>query len=129
MLELATMRLLCRAALVLLFAATIGTGSHAIAQPYPSKVIRIVVPGSVGTPPDTVSRLIATELTESDGWQVVVENRPGAIQTIAGTEILRSPADGYSIYALSVPGSAAPALLPNVPFRLHTARPAISWPS
>jgi tripartite-type tricarboxylate transporter receptor subunit TctC len=119
MIELAATRPLGWAALALSFAVAAGAGSHAIAQAFPSNVIRIVVPGSAGTPPDTISRLIATELTESDGWNVVVENRPGAIQTIAGSEILKSPADGYSIFALSVPGSAAPALLPNVPFRLE----------
>jgi tripartite-type tricarboxylate transporter receptor subunit TctC len=94
--------------------------SEAEAQVYPSNTIRIVVPTSAGTPPDIISRIIATELSESEGWKVVIENRPGAVQTIAGADVLKHPADGYSIYALSVPVSAAPALLANIPFRLDS---------
>jgi tripartite-type tricarboxylate transporter receptor subunit TctC len=104
-------------------AALFATGAIALAQPaeaqsYPTNPIRIVVPTSAGTPPDIVSRIIANELSEGEGWKVVVENRPGAVQTIAGVEVLKQPADGYSLYALSVPVSAAPVLLPNIPFRL-----------
>jgi tripartite-type tricarboxylate transporter receptor subunit TctC len=88
------------------------------AQTYPASPIRIVVPTSAGTPPDIISRIIAAGLSESEGWKVVIENRPSAVQTIAGTDVLKQPADGYSLYALSVPVSAAPALLPNMPFRL-----------
>jgi tripartite-type tricarboxylate transporter receptor subunit TctC len=92
--------------------------SQVSGQTYPSNPVRIVVPTSAGTPPDIISRVIATELSESEGWKVIVENRLGAVQTIAGAEVLRQPADGHCIYALSVPVSAAPALLPNMPFRL-----------
>ena len=84
-----------------------------------SNVIRIVVPTASSTPPDIISRVVATALTESEGWRVIVENKPGAVMTIAGTEVLKQPADGYSLYALSLPVSAAPALVPNMPFRLE----------
>jgi tripartite-type tricarboxylate transporter receptor subunit TctC len=100
---------------------TIGAvvlSSQAIAETYPTSAIRIVVPTSAGTPPDIISRIIAAELSEAEGWKVIVENRPGAVQTIAGAEVLKHPADGHSLYAMSVPVSAAPALLPNIPFRL-----------
>jgi tripartite-type tricarboxylate transporter receptor subunit TctC len=93
--------------------------SEAVAQSYPSNAIRIVVPTAPSTPPDIISRVVAAELTESEGWRVVVENKPGAVMTIAGAEVLKQPADGYSLYALSVPVSAAPAFLPNMPFRLE----------
>jgi tripartite-type tricarboxylate transporter receptor subunit TctC len=107
-----------RAIAALFAAGAIALAQPADAQSYPANPIRIVVPTSAGTPPDIVSRIIATELSEGEGWKVVVENRPGAVQTIAGAEVLKQPADGYSLYALSVPVSAAPALLPNIPFRL-----------
>ena len=105
-------------ALVVLAIGTIAFSSQVGAQNYPSNAIRIVVGNSAGTPPDIVSRIIATEVSEAEGWKVIVENRPGAVQTIAGSEVLKQPADGHAIYALSVPGSAAPAFLPNMPFRL-----------
>jgi tripartite-type tricarboxylate transporter receptor subunit TctC len=87
-------------------------------QAYPSRPIRIVVPAAPATPPDILSRLIAAELSQSEGWNVFVENRPGAAQTIGGTEVLRSPADGYTLWAFGMPGATAPALIKNVPYDL-----------
>jgi tripartite-type tricarboxylate transporter receptor subunit TctC len=83
------------------------------AQPYPSNVIRIVVPAVAGTPPDIISRLVADELGETEGWRLIVENRPGALQTIAMADVGKRPADGYSLLAMSVPMMVVPALLPN----------------
>src|SRR5262245_4652002 len=105
-------------AAVALATCAIAFSSELGAQVYPSNAIRIVVGNSAGTPPDIVSRIIATEVSEAEGWKLIVENRPGAVQTIAGSEVLKQPADGHTIYALSVPGSAAPAFLPSMPFRL-----------
>jgi tripartite-type tricarboxylate transporter receptor subunit TctC len=103
---------------VLAYLAAVALAPEVCAQTYPSNPIRIVVPTSAGTPPDIISRSVANELSENEGWTVIVENRLGAVQTIAGAEVLKQPANGHSIYALSVPVSAAPALLPNIPFRL-----------
>ncbi len=91
---------------------------RAEAQAYPSNPIRIVVPTAPSTPPDIISRVIANELTNAEGWRVIVENKPGAVQTIGGSDVLKQPADGYSLFALSLPVSAAPAFLPNMPFKL-----------
>lgn len=90
--------------------------SQAAAQPYPSQVIRIVVPSAPSTPPDIISRVIANELQAANGWRVIVENKPGAVQTIAGADVVKQPADGYSIFAMSVPIAAAPAFLARMPF-------------
>jgi tripartite-type tricarboxylate transporter receptor subunit TctC len=93
---------------------------QAAAQQFPSRVITIVVPTAPATPPDIISRVIATELAETEGWRVVVENKAGAVLTIGGSEVLKHPADGHAIYAMALPVSAAPAFLPNMPFRLET---------
>lgn len=93
--------------------------SEVVGQSYPTRPIRIVVPTAPSTPPDIISRVVARELSESQGWNVVVENRPGAVMTIAGIDVLKQPADGYSIYAVALPISAAPAFLPNMPFGLE----------
>ncbi len=90
------------------------------AQPYPSNMIRIVVPSAAGTPPDIMGRLVAAELAETEGWRVIVENRVGAIQTLGLAEVLRQPADGYTLASMALSSSAAPALLANVSFRLET---------
>lgn len=104
-------------ALLLLVAAGFGTASAGHAQPFPSNVIRIVVPTPAGTPPDIISRVIAAELSEAEGWRMLIENRPGALQTIGMADVLKQPADGYSIYPMSVPTMAVPALLPHLGLR------------
>src|SRR4051812_21020785 len=60
---------------------------HAAAQLYPSNLIRIVVPAGAGTPPDIISRMVADELAAKEGWRLVVEDRPGALQTIAMNDV------------------------------------------
>ena len=86
--------------------------------PFPSGTIRFVAPFSASTPPDIISRIVSKELTESEGWRVIVENRPGGVTTIAATDVLSQPADGHSLYAMSVPSVAAPSLVPNISFNL-----------
>src|ERR1044071_3218664 len=85
------------------FAFDIPTGR---AETYPSNVIRIVVPTGPGTPPDVISRVVAAEVAEAEGWRMVVENKPGALQSIGIAEALRQPADGYTVYSMSVPTAA-----------------------
>ncbi|SRR6266496_5333998 len=109
------MRTILRHTLPLLLFAVTGPLAHA--ESYPSNVIKIVVPTTPGTPPDVISRIVANELSDSEGWKVIVENRGGALQTIATAEVLKQPADGYTVLAMSVPMMAAPALLPHLGLR------------
>jgi tripartite-type tricarboxylate transporter receptor subunit TctC len=67
-----------------------------------------------------MGRIVANALGESEGWRVIVENKAGAIQTIGLAEALKQPADGYTLASIALPASAAPALMPNVSFRLDT---------
>jgi tripartite-type tricarboxylate transporter receptor subunit TctC len=106
--------------LVLIAAVAAAPLSAIGAQPYPSSMIRIVTPSPAGTPPDIVARIIANELGESEGWRLVAENKPGAIQTLGLADVLKQPADGHTIASIALSSSAAPALLPNVSFRLDT---------
>jgi tripartite-type tricarboxylate transporter receptor subunit TctC len=102
-----------------LFLASLGFDGVATShgQTFPSNVIRIVVPTAPGTPPDIISRVIAAELSRSEGWRISIENKPGALQTIGMAEVLKQPADGLSIYPMSVPTMAVPALLPQMGLR------------
>ena len=68
----------------------------ALAQQYPSKPIRIVVPYTAGGPADLLVRGLGQKLTDAWGQQVVVENKPGANEIIAAQDIAKSPADGYN---------------------------------
>jgi tripartite-type tricarboxylate transporter receptor subunit TctC len=110
----------CLPALLLALLASGVACGEGIAQPFPSRNIRIVIPGGPGTPPDIIPRVVANEVSEAEGWRFVIENKPGAIQTLAGSEVLRSPPDGYSIFAQAMPISSAPTMLANMPFNLTT---------
>jgi tripartite-type tricarboxylate transporter receptor subunit TctC len=70
--------------------------SGVMAQAYPNRPLRIVVPLSAGAA-DTLSRTIAAKLTERWGQAVVVENRPGAGTTIGTDLVAKAPADGYTL--------------------------------
>jgi len=97
--------------LVSTFAAILVAGT-AQAQSYPNKPIRIVVPSAPSTPPDMVSRILAAELQKAEGWTVIIENKAGGVQTIAGRDVAQSAPDGYSIFAPSMVSAAARALMP-----------------
>jgi tripartite-type tricarboxylate transporter receptor subunit TctC len=98
----------------------IAAGDRALGQSFPSNVIRIVVPNSASTPPDILARIIATALAEGEGWNVIVENKPGAVMTIGVTEVLRQPADGYTLLSITAPFAAVPALVPDARFAIET---------
>jgi hypothetical protein len=72
-----------RTSLTLLLSAATGLMTSqprpAIAEEFPSRMMHIVVPGASGTPPDIISRMIANELAQAEGWTVIVENKPGAM--------------------------------------------------
>ena len=70
--------------------------SSALAQQYPNRPLRIVVPLSAGAA-DTLSRTIAAKLTERWGQPVIVENRPGAGTTLGTDLVAKAPADGYTL--------------------------------
>jgi tripartite-type tricarboxylate transporter receptor subunit TctC len=103
----------------LIFALT-GAAAEAQQQSFASGIIRFVAPNSASTPPDVISRIVARELSEAEGWRTIVENRPGGVTTIAANDVLSQPADGRSIFAMSVPSVAAPSLLPHIAYRFDT---------
>jgi tripartite-type tricarboxylate transporter receptor subunit TctC len=83
-------RLLCVALLP-------ACGHGALAQTYPVKPVRVVVPSSAGGGTDIVARIIAPDLSKRLGQQVVIDNRPGA-GTMIGIEIAsKAPPDGYTL--------------------------------
>jgi tripartite-type tricarboxylate transporter receptor subunit TctC len=86
------------------------------AQPYPSKPVRIIVGFAAGGPSDIVARLMAQQLTDRLGRQVVVENRPGATTTIGVNAVVRSAPDGYTMLMGVSSLGINPHILKNVPY-------------
>ncbi|WP_232080815.1 Bug family tripartite tricarboxylate transporter substrate binding protein [Variovorax sp. SRS16] len=68
----------------------------AVAQPYPNKPLKIVVPFTPGGSPDVLARTVAQKLQQLWGQAVIVENQPGAGGAIAAKAVARAPADGYT---------------------------------
>jgi tripartite-type tricarboxylate transporter receptor subunit TctC len=91
----------------------------AVAQNYPAKPIRIVVPQSAGGSTDLVARPLARKFAETLGHSVVVDNRPGA-GSVIGTDIVAKAApDGYTLLAVAASVTMSPSLykLPFDPVR------------
>jgi len=85
---------LLRAALA---ALALLAGGEAIAQGYPQKPIRLIVPYPAGGATDFFARLVFPKVGDALGQPVVVENRPGAGTAIGASEVARSAPDGYTI--------------------------------
>lgn len=89
----------------------------ALAQNYPTRPIRVLVPQSPGDPCDTFARLLGQKMGERLGQQFVADNRPGASGTIGLALAAQAPADGYTI-ACGQGGnlSVIPHTMKNVPY-------------
>ena len=74
------------------------TPSRALAQDFPSKPIKFVVPFPPGSGTDTSARYFGKKLSEMTGQTVVVDNKPGANGFIAVRAVLAAPADGYTVF-------------------------------
>ncbi|MSQ72788.1 MAG: tripartite tricarboxylate transporter substrate binding protein [Betaproteobacteria bacterium] len=82
----------------------------ALAQSYPSRPLRLVVPYSAGTGIDTVSRVIAQKMAQRLGLPVIVENRVGAGGNIGTESVARSAPDGYTMLLVANSISMIPSL-------------------
>ncbi|WP_306437110.1 Bug family tripartite tricarboxylate transporter substrate binding protein [Bordetella genomosp. 9] len=94
-------------------AAMAATSAAARADDYPSRPIRMVVGYAAGGPTDVIARVMAKEMTESLGASVVVENKPGASASIAATDVMRAPPDGYKLLVTSLTLNVNPLLYPK----------------
>lgn len=90
----------------------------ALAQAYPARPVKIIVPYGVGGPADIYGRFIAARLSETMGQSFVVENRPGG-GAIVGTEaVAKSAPDGYTLLMMSNTHAVNETLIPNKPYDL-----------
>lgn len=81
----------------ILTAAAIGlTVTVVAAQSWPSKPVRMIVPFPPGGGTDILARLVSSKLSETQGWNIVADNRPGVGGTLGITEAARAAPDGYN---------------------------------
>lgn len=92
--------------------------THAGAQNYPTKPIRILVGFSAGGGTDTAARMVAQKLPESLGQPVLVENRPGSGGVIATEAVSKAPADGHTLLMMAAADSIQPAMRVTMPYEL-----------
>jgi tripartite-type tricarboxylate transporter receptor subunit TctC len=85
-----------------------------IAQQYPARPTRLVVPFAAGGPNDVVARLVGPKLTEAWGYPVVVDNRPGAGGNIGTELVAKAPPDGYTIALVGMHFVVNPSLYQSV---------------
>lgn len=86
-------------------------GAAAAQQAYPNKPIRVLIPYAAGGTTDIYARLVSQKLTERWGQQLIVDNRPGGNGVIACEALLKMPADGYTVMAMTQDHVMVPHLL------------------
>ena len=107
------------AAMVLVVTCAAGTLGAAPAQAqgtWPDKPLKLVVPYPAGGNADNTARLLATQLGQRLGQQVVVDNRPGGSGTIGAAAVAKAPADGYTLLLDATAFTVNPSLFPKLPF-------------
>jgi tripartite-type tricarboxylate transporter receptor subunit TctC len=101
-------------------------GGLALADPYPSKTIRIIVPYPAGAFNDQLGRALAHHLNRAWGKPAVVENRPGGSTIIATDLVAKSPPDGHTLLIASFATAVNVSLFSKLPFdTLHDLAPVI----
>jgi tripartite-type tricarboxylate transporter receptor subunit TctC len=105
-----------KSAATLLLAASVAAPA-AVLGAYPDKPIRIVIPYSAGGPTDAMARILQGPLQQALGTTVIVDNVPGAGGAIGAQAVLRSPADGYTLFlGNNGPSAVTPLLQKNAVF-------------
>lgn len=101
-----------RLAVAFILAAATGLAGGA----YPERPIRLLVPSSPGSGPDTVARILATRLSATFGQQVVADNRAGANGVLASETVARATPDGYTLLMTSGGHTSNPHIYRKLPY-------------
>ena len=104
-------------------AALLVLPGFTVAQSFPAKPIRLVVPFPPGGLVDTMARLVGPRLAQELGQAVVIDNKPGAGGNLGAAEVARSAPDGYVLLMASPPLTISPALYAVMPYKPEQIMP------
>lgn len=90
----------------------------ALAQGWPAKPVRWIMPNSAGSGADTVGRILANGVSQATGQPIVVENRAGAAGNIAAEFVAKAPRDGYTVLQVNFSHSVNATLYPKLGYDL-----------
>lgn len=104
--------------------ALVFVSLQADAETWPTKPLRVIVPIGAGSSVDLVARIVCAQLSDQLGQPIIVENRPGAGQTLGAAAVAKAEPDGYTLLVNSSAHTIGPALHPNAGY--HPARDFIA---
>lgn len=104
-------------------AAALALPSLALAQAWPARPIRLIVPFPPGGLIDNMARLVGPRLAQELGQAVVIDNKPGAGGNLGAAEAARAQADGYTLLMASPPLTISPALYASLPYKPEQIAP------
>ena len=107
-------RNVCRVAL--LSFVLVSTATAALAQAYPNKPIKLIVPFAPGGFTDVVARILGQKLSVSLGQPFVIENKAGAGSTIGTDFVAKAAPDGYTLVMVSTTHVISPSIYPKLPY-------------
>lgn len=97
-------------------AAALSAPTAALAQTYPARPIRILVPFAPGGVGDLTARVVTQKMAESFGQQIIVDNRPSAGGIVASEIVAKAEPDGYTILLLNNLHAVSPSLFKSLPY-------------
>ncbi len=100
-------------------AALLALAGPGMAQSWPAKPVRVVIPLPPGGTLDAVGRMLAQKLGEQTGQQFVIDNRPGGNGVIGGDIVAKAPADGYTLLFNASTFTTAPMTMKSVPYQVN----------
>jgi tripartite-type tricarboxylate transporter receptor subunit TctC len=113
---------------LVLAAALAAFAGAALAQPYPNKPIRAVVPFAAGSATDQIGRAFAEKMSQLLGQQVVIDNRPGANGMIGADAVAKAAPDGYTIlFGTNSTNAALKYLMKKLPYDQDTAFAPVAY--
>ena len=118
-------RLLQTLPVALLAALITGTSLGALAQPYPNRPVKVIIPFPPGGTLDIVGRMLAQKLGEQTGGQFVVENRAGGNGTIGASAVTQSANDGYTLLFNASTFVTGPLVIAKPPYSITSDFTAI----